>query len=62
MNNAYKIAALAVRERWSMVKPEALEVFDATSSDHIAIFAGSFDSVQNVFQHLARSIGSSPSR
>ena len=61
MDNAYKVGALAVRERWSMVKPDALAALDATTSEEIAIFAGSFDSVQNVFTHLEKDYSFAPS-
>ncbi len=52
MQTAYKVAALAVRQRFAEQHPAALEVLDKIHKDEVAAYPGSFDQVEEVLHCL----------
>lgn len=52
MQTAYKVAALAVRQRFAEQHPDALEVLDCMVPGDIAVYAGSFDRVEDILRCL----------
>src|SRR5690606_36309133 len=52
MTKAYRLAALAVRQRYAEQRPEYLEVLDTQTKRDVAVYTGSYDSVQHVLEPL----------
>ena len=52
MEKAYDLAAFAVRERLAQQRPERLELFDSLVERDVAVYSGTFDSVQHVLKRL----------
>ncbi len=52
METAYKIAALAVRQRLAEQHPESLRALDRLRGRDVAVYAGSFDHVEEVLKCL----------
>lgn len=52
MTKAYKLAALAVRQRYAEQHPEYLEVLDGLTKRDVAVYTGTYDSVQHVLEPL----------
>jgi hypothetical protein len=53
MEKAYELAALAVRQRLAEQHPGDLVVLDQVRADDVAVFSGTYDSVQEVLRRLA---------
>ena len=52
MNKAYKLAALAVRQRFAEQHPEYLETLAAIEKGDVAVYSGTYDSVEKVLAQL----------
>src|SRR5262245_56017374 len=52
METAYRIAALAVRQRFAEQHPEDLAVLDRIEAGDVAVYTGSYDHVQEVLRCL----------
>jgi hypothetical protein len=52
MEQAYTIAALAVRERYAEQLPEDLEILNGIRRGQVVVFSGSFDQAEQVFAQL----------
>jgi hypothetical protein len=52
MQTAYRVAALAVRQRFAEQHPDDLEVLNRISRDDVAAYSGSYDQVEEVLNCL----------
>ncbi len=52
METAYKVAALAVRQRFAEQHPEALKILDSIRQEQVAAYTGSFDQVEELLRCL----------
>jgi hypothetical protein len=52
MQTAYRLAALAVRQRFAEQHPEDLEALNRVDREEIWVYTGSFDHVEEVLKHL----------
>jgi hypothetical protein len=52
MQTAYRVAALAVRQRFAEQHPDGLEVLNRISRDDVAAYSGSYDQVEGVLRCL----------
>jgi len=52
METAYKIAALAVRQRFAEQRPAYLAVLDNIKSEQLAVYEGEFDQAEKVLDYL----------
>lgn len=60
MEKAYQLAAAAVRQRFAEQRPESLEVLDSIRKGDVAVYQGSYDSVENVLDRLGVSYTMDP--
>src|SRR6187397_2353934 len=52
MQTAYRLAALAVRQRFAEQHPEDLEVLNRITRTDVAVYSGTFDQVEEVLKCL----------
>jgi len=52
MKQAYKLAAIAVRQRLKEQYPERLKILDNFSKDRVAVYSGSYDRAEDVLNCL----------
>lgn len=52
MQTAYKVAAIAVRQRFAEQHPEDLAVLNRLRAGDVAVFSGSFDRVEDILSRL----------
>lgn len=52
MNQAYQVAAHAVRQRYAEQHPDDLHVLDGIVRDQVAVYSGSYDQVENILTNL----------
>jgi hypothetical protein len=52
MQTAYRVAALAVRQRFAEQHPEELEVLNRVRREDVAVYSGTYDHVENVLKCL----------
>lgn len=60
MNTAYKVAALAVRQRFAEQHPDDLEVLNCIVSGDVAVYSGSFDKVEDILECLGVPVEMNP--
>jgi hypothetical protein len=61
MEQAYTIAAMAVRERYAEQLPEDLGILNGIGRGQIVVFSGSFDQAEQVFAQLGIPVVVDPS-
>ncbi|HJL05677.1 MAG TPA: hypothetical protein RMH85_06180 [Polyangiaceae bacterium LLY-WYZ-15_(1-7)] len=52
MQHAYRLSAAAVRRRYAEQRPETLQALDGLRQADVAVYTGTYDSVQNVLKAL----------
>jgi len=59
---AYDVAALAVRRRFAEQHPDRLEALDSFGAKDIAVYSGSYDTVQEVLKRLGLKFALDPAK
>lgn len=60
MQNAYRLAAAAVRQRYLEQRPQTLAALDSLRKQDVAVLKGTYDSVENVLDALGLAYVMSP--
>ena len=60
MQKAYQVAAVAVKQRFTEQRPEDLAILNNISKEDIAVYSGSYDHVEKIFQCLKLPIQINP--
>ncbi|NEP78063.1 MAG: hypothetical protein F6K17_02805 [Okeania sp. SIO3C4] len=60
MQKAYQVAAVAVKQRFTEQRPKDLAILNKISKKDIAVYSGSYDHVEKIFQCLKLPIQINP--